>query len=159
MKQYINDLLKDPIFNKEVKWKVEEFEPRKKIICEGENDQNVYIVIDGVVHVTTFLVLNENERREMGIAKLYENEIFGEIAMFDNQPRSANVVADTACKIAVIDCLSFNEYLERHPERGYQVMRYIVDLLVKRMRHNNIRSNSILAWYMLENTEPLASVE
>jgi CRP/FNR family cyclic AMP-dependent transcriptional regulator len=142
-----------------VKWKLVKYEPQQTIIREGENDQNVYIVIDGTVIVTTNIVLDEDERREMGIAKLSRDDIFGEISMFDKQPRSANVIAESACDVAVMDCESFNDFLQEHTDIGYWVMRCIVEQLVNRMRHNNIRSNSILAWYLLETGEPLRQVQ
>ena len=155
----LKELLQDPQFNEEVNWKPYSYGSEQKIINEGENDRNIYLVLKGVVHVSTYIILNENERRGMGIAKLSENDVFGEVSMFDDMPRSANVIAAGDCEIAAIDCASFNEYLRKHPEKGYYVMRNIVEQLVKRMRHNNIRSNSILAWYLLENDEPLTNCQ
>jgi CRP-like cAMP-binding protein len=153
MTQYFKELFEDSTFSEQVSCKVERFEPQDIIIKEGEKSRNVYMVVDGAVHVSTDIILDKDNRRNVGIAKLSKNEIFGELSMFDDMPHNASVVAASRCEIAVIDSQELNRFLNEHPKYGYHVMRDIVNLLVKRMRQNNIRSSSILGWYLRESDE------
>lgn len=155
MTQYFKELFSDLAFKEQVSWKLELFNPKEVIIQEGGKSRNVYMVISGAVHVSSDIALDKENKRNVGIAKLAENEIFGELSMFDDMPHNASVTAESQCEIAVIESQSLRRFLDQHPDHGYHVMRDIVDLLVKRMRHNNIRSSSILGWYLRESGEVL----
>ena len=146
MSIYLKELLSTPTFNEQLKCTIEHFEPGERIIGKGQKSQNVYLIVSGYVQVTTDIG-SDKERRDSAIARLNENEIFGELSMFDDLPHDADVVAGEECNIAVIDSRGLMEFLERNPVQGFLVMRDLVWLLVKRMRQNNIRSKSLLSWY------------
>ena len=57
------------------------------IVRQGEHDDTVYMVISGRVRV----VYSENQA-EVSVATLGPGEVFGEMAVLETQPRSANVV-------------------------------------------------------------------
>ncbi len=57
------------------------------IIRQGERDDTVYVVLSGRVRVSY-----SNEEAEVSIADLGPGEVFGEMAVLETQPRSANVV-------------------------------------------------------------------
>lgn len=150
MSHYFRELLDSPAFKKDVPWQIKHFEPEEVIIQEGEKNQYVYLVLEGVVSVKTGIQLLPDDRKNAGIAKLLKNEIFGELSMFDDQVHSATIIAASPCEIAEIDAKALNKFMDSNPDYGYRILRYLVNLLVKRMRHSNIRSNSILAWYLRE---------
>lgn len=156
MTQYLEKLLDDPSFAEEIQLRIEHFAPGALVIEEGGMSRNVYLIVKGSVHVQSDVMLDEKNTKDVGIAKLSERDLFGELSMFDDMPHNASVVAQNDCEIAVIDSQALNRYLDSHPEIGYRVMREIVGVLVKRMRSNNVRSNSILGWYLRESGEQAA---
>lgn len=153
MKPILLGLLDDSLFTREVKWESRKFAAGEKIIHEGGLDKNVYIILAGTVSVRTSIPVQANLARDTGIAKLSEGEVFGELSMFDNEVNSADVVADGEVEVAVFEAATLNRFLQSHTDYGYRVLRYFVELLVKRMRQNNIRASSITAWYLRACTE------
>jgi CRP/FNR family cyclic AMP-dependent transcriptional regulator len=85
------------------------------------------------------------------LARLKEHDFFGELAMFDGEPRSEEVIALTDCEIAKIDGSSLIRFMEQHPEKGYFVLREMFMNLVRYMRQNNIRTKTVLQLYLSEN--------
>jgi serine phosphatase RsbU (regulator of sigma subunit) len=73
----------------------ETFPPKAKIIREGEFGDSMYIIADGLVNVTKF---NE-DGIEIQITQLSTGSYFGEVALIDNQPRSANINAEDETKV------------------------------------------------------------
>ena len=65
----------------------EKFKPDAKVLREGELGDSMYIIVDGLVNVTKF----NNEGNEIHIAEHGSGSYFGEVALIDNQPRSANI--------------------------------------------------------------------
>jgi serine phosphatase RsbU (regulator of sigma subunit) len=65
------------------------FRPKPKILREGEFGDSMYIIIEGLVDVTKY----NDEGNEIFITQLSTGSYFGEVALIDNQPRSANINA------------------------------------------------------------------
>ena len=58
------------------------------IIRQGERDDTVYMVLSGRVRV-----MYSDSQRDVSVAELGPGDVFGELAVLQTQPRSANVVA------------------------------------------------------------------
>lgn len=58
------------------------------IIRQGERDDTVYMVLSGRVRV-----VYSDSQTEVSVADLGSGEVFGELAVLETEPRSANVVA------------------------------------------------------------------
>ena len=136
MSIYLKELLSTPTFKEQLKCTIEHFEPGHPIIRKGQKSQNVYLIVSGSVQVMTKIGSEKKKKQETAIANLHENEIFGELSMFDDLPHDADVIAGEGCNIAVIDSKGLMEYLEQNPVQGFLVMRDLVWLLVKRMGIN-----------------------
>ncbi len=152
MESSLLNFLTDPKFSKKLSWKAQRFAAEEEIIKEGKQNQNVYIVMKGRVNVLTDIDVAGSGKRRTGLARLGKGEIFGELSMFDQQPPSANVIAAESCELAVIDSRKLMKFLDSDPKYGYRFLRQIVDLLIHRLRQDNVRSSSILAWYLAEGT-------
>jgi CRP-like cAMP-binding protein len=87
-----------------------------------------------------------------GLARLSKDDIFGELAMFDGEPRSAQVIALTDCEIVKFDGPKMISFLDKYPEKGYFVLRDIFMHLVMHMRQNNIRTQTVLQLYLNEKS-------
>lgn len=76
-----------------------------KIISQGQSGQEFYIVAQGNVQV---------QRDQRTIATLEMGQFFGEMAILENQPRNADVVAGKNCILLKISASSFFEMLATH---------------------------------------------
>lgn len=102
----------------------------KTIIKEGEKGSEAYIIVDGHVEVTR----KTHDGSEIVLAKLGDNQMFGEICMIDDTlRRSATVRALTDVVVAVIPQESFLEKFQNTPG----AVRSILKVLAKRLADTN----------------------
>ena len=73
----------------------EEYPAETYIITEGAVGDSMYILISGSVRI----LKKVNESEDMVINHLFEETYFGELALIDNLPRSASVVANETTRI------------------------------------------------------------
>src|SRR3990172_8482145 len=98
--------LKDIIARAEVRT----WPDRIQIITEGEAGDAVYCILSGRVKVTLY----GEEGREIVLSVLKEGDLFGEMSIIDDKPRSANVEAAKDLECLVVNRQSFLEYLSKH---------------------------------------------
>ncbi|WP_052700359.1 Crp/Fnr family transcriptional regulator [Methylocucumis oryzae] len=142
-------LLNDSDFIESVPFSIVKFHPNDVILKENEVSQDVYFILDGNVQVNTH-VSGANNELLPGLARLSKGDFFGELSMFDGEPRSAEVIAVDECEVAKVDGSSMLSFMEKYPEKGYFVLRELFMNLVLRMRQNNLRTKTVLDLYLNE---------
>ena len=105
------------------------------VITEGDTGSEMYILIEGTVDVIKTTVFGD----KFVVATLSaENHcVFGEMAMVDNDRRSATVKAKSPCTTLSIDHLSFEKFCDEHPQSGVELLRLISINLVRNIRTEN----------------------
>lgn len=142
----LENVLHHPTFNQLNGWIEESHQPGDTIIREDENDTRIFLILDGSAQVESRITLADDKTIKPGFFKLKKGDIFGELAIFDKQPRSATVTALKECRIAVIDGEILLNFFEKHPEIGYRVLHEIIPVLTERLRNSNKKTFSLLAW-------------
>ncbi|WP_024297030.1 cyclic nucleotide-binding domain-containing protein [Methylomicrobium lacus] len=142
-------LLDDPLFSKIVPFEKSVYRKQDIVLEEGDEGQDVYFILQGEVQVRSRVI--GGDKLSAGLARLGENDFFGELAMFDGERRSAEVVALTDCEIVRIDGPSLIRFMDQNPEKGYFVLREIFMNLVRHLRQNNIRTKTVLQLYLNES--------
>jgi CRP/FNR family transcriptional regulator, cyclic AMP receptor protein len=100
-----------------------ESEPRpfgqgEEIFREGDAPDVMYAVKEGQVSIRT----GEAEVEVVG-----PEGLFGEMALIDDEPRSATAVAKTDCQLVPIDRRRFEHLVERWPGFALSVMKLMAD--------------------------------
>lgn len=85
------------------------FKKDEVIIQEGTEGDELYFLITGKVRVTTYHGL-------AFLADLYPPELFGEISLITNQPRTATVTAATPVEVLYLKKEQLLELLRRYPK-------------------------------------------
>ena len=93
----------------ECRWQL--FDSGRAIIDRGEEYTDVYMLTAGTAHVLNF---SENGK-VIDYATLGEGDIFGELAAIDGLPRSASVVTQSPCTMAVIAGAKFTDLVINNP--------------------------------------------
>jgi CRP/FNR family transcriptional regulator, cyclic AMP receptor protein len=88
------------------------------IFRAGEPGDLMYAVKEGEVA----LLSGETEVERVG-----PNGLFGEMALIDNEPRSATAVARTGCQLVPIDRRRFERLVEMTPGFALSVMKLMAD--------------------------------
>jgi CRP/FNR family transcriptional regulator, cyclic AMP receptor protein len=105
-------------------------------ICHvGEPGYSMMGVVVGTVRIS----LPTPKGRDIILADLPAGELFGEIALLDGKPRSANATALTNCELLVLERRDVLPFLERSPTACLNLMQ----LLCGRIRRSDERMAEI----------------
>jgi CRP/FNR family cyclic AMP-dependent transcriptional regulator len=107
-----------------------------EVICRlGDPGLSMMAVVSGTVRISLPAV----KGREIILADLPAGELFGEIAMLDGRPRSANAAALTKCELLVLERRHVIPLLEGNPA----VCLKLMELLCARIRRSDERMADI----------------
>ena len=96
------------------------------IFTKGDPGTALFAVRQGTVKISVPAI----DGREAVFNVLREGEIFGEIALLDGQPRTADAVALSDCELMVIDRRDFLAFVQSEP----RVAMRLIELLCARLR-------------------------
>lgn len=106
-----------------------EFLAGEIVFDEGEEGQALYILLSGTVSVSW----TRDSVREV-LAELTSGSFFGDLALLDNTPRSAQVRAKEACEMAVFFRADFVALMETDATIGYKISLQLARNLAQRLR-------------------------
>jgi CRP-like cAMP-binding protein len=111
------------------------------IIQEGDPGNSLFIMQSGEVEITKqlTLVLDEDTPKERVFIRLNaENGVyFGEMALLENETRSATVTALTDCSLLELDQKNFLDLIERNPAMGVKLLLRLAQVLSQHLRKTN----------------------
>jgi CRP/FNR family transcriptional regulator, cyclic AMP receptor protein len=108
------------------------------IIKMGERDDSFYILSSGSVKV----VVPDKRGREIVIVEIPEGSVFGEIAFFDREPRSATIRAATNGSAVRITRANFEHLSAWHPVIARQMLLDLGRILALRLRWTSAKLRS-----------------
>ena len=103
----------------------ESYVKNAEIMAEGDRSSGLYILLSGKVKV----VLRSEEGKEIILAILNPTEFFGEMALLDEAPRSADIVAMAPTTVLVIAKQEFKSWLQRQPEMAFVIIKTLAQRL------------------------------
>jgi CRP/FNR family cyclic AMP-dependent transcriptional regulator len=105
-----------------------------QIVKQGDPDDGMYLVLEGELRVRLMI-----GGKETILATLGAGECFGEIALFDQGPRSADVVANKDSVLLKITTDAFDKLRREAPELSAPILFAISKTLAARIRADNKR--------------------
>ena len=100
------------------------FQAGNVIVKEGDSGLGFYIIVDGEAVV---------KRKGKTLSKLKRGSFFGEMALIDDQPRSADVVATEPTKCFVLMRWNFWSIVSKKP----MIARGLLQEMARRVRATN----------------------
>lgn len=102
-----------------------EYKYGERIIRAGEKESRMYVIMDGVVEIK----LREGND-EITVNTVQKHDFFGEMSLFCNRPRSADVIAKTDVKLAYIESLQqLQQFLINNPSFAFKMVRILAERL------------------------------
>lgn len=98
---------------------------RAAIFAQGDTGNTVVAVVDGYVKMSATTAAG----REVVLEVAGPGAVFGELAVLNGWPRSAEVEALSPCRLLVIEGGLFVRTLMRHPEAMLEVVRLLSERL------------------------------
>jgi uncharacterized membrane protein len=120
------------------------------IIHQGDAGTSMFIVIDGNVNIH----LPGEQSRRISLKDIAAGEYFGELALFDDKPRSASAVATTAASLLELDRETLSDYLAARPRAAMRLLSTLAgrlratnEMLSQRAAKNAVQEvESKLSW-------------
>ncbi|MCS7206263.1 MAG: cyclic nucleotide-binding domain-containing protein [Leptospiraceae bacterium] len=110
-KLYLQKMNKPFVAPKLIKKELTRYFKKDQIIfCENEPGDELYIIKKGSVKISKLI-----SGKETILALLKEGDIFGEMALLDNRPRSATAIAAEDCEMAAINRQNFDRLVIEQP--------------------------------------------
>ena len=118
----------------------ERFREGSMIFREGERGDKLYIVLDGRVRISKFIPGVGEE----ALTVLDRGDFFGEMALIDDKPRSADAKAhEQDATVLSIDRATLNEILSMDPHASLQFLNLLCRMISRRLREIN---DKIVQW-------------
>lgn len=129
--------------------KEETYTEGQHIVHEGDSADAVYILRSGEVEIRK--VINREAGKYKMLAILDEGDIFGEMAVFGEEFRSADVVARRDSRAWKLDYSELFNLLNREPASGVKILQVIMTIIVARLKSIN---NELITLYELGRLLP-----
>lgn len=88
------------------------------IFSEFQSGADMFIIQDGQVKISKVVSGNE-----VTLALLKNGDMFGEMALLENKPRSASAIANEDCKLMVINRQNFNQMVASQPQLVFRLTK------------------------------------
>jgi PPM family protein phosphatase len=110
--------------------RMQQCEPGEVVLREGEPGDALYAILEGKFVVT---------RASQPITWLEAGSHFGEMALFNNRPRSATVEAIERSRLLVMDRVRFNELVRKEPLLGVKLLWAFAQVLSLRLDETSVQ--------------------
>jgi CRP-like cAMP-binding protein len=104
-----------------------------RIFQYGDLGDKLFIILEGKVRISREVA----GMGEEALAVLGPGEVFGEMALLDESPRSADARVHERCRLLVIPKDAFDDLLFLHKDLAYEVLWNCVRMLSMRLRETN----------------------
>ena len=106
------------------------------LFVKGDAGAELLALMSGIVKIT----VPSSDGREAVFNVVHAGEIFGEIALLDGQPRTADAVAMTDCELMVIERRDFLDFVDHEPKGA----KKLIGLLCARLRIAGTRMEEVV---------------
>ena len=122
---FFSDMTEDEVSEFLRMCKQETYKEGKKIFSEGDSADHFYLLVSGEISI----IINEKE-----VARLEPGEVFGEMALLENIPRSATAVSAVHSVLFFIPVKALSQRL---PALAYKVLLGVAEQMSARLREAN----------------------
>lgn len=117
--KWFSGLLTTELEKLEQTCEIRRYRPGEVIFKEGDAGDGIYMVIAGSVQISA--MVNPAERRVL--SRIGASDFFGEMAVLDNEPRSASATAEADTHLYFIPRIEMLNMLERNPKLAVALVR------------------------------------
>ena len=110
-----------------------EYRLGEPVFFQGDPGLGMYIVQEGEVSIT--ISTKDGEARELTL--LSEGDFFGELALLDESPRSANAICKTDCSLIGFFRPDLFELIEKKVALGIKIVLKLAEIVAQRLRNTD----------------------
>jgi len=109
-----------------------QFAPGERIVKQDEKGDCMYVLVEGSARV-----VHRRDGKNIELAVLKVGDFFGELALVDSGPRSADVESLTTCTLFRIEHGALRAIAGVYPNAAFKLLIAVGRALVVRMRRGN----------------------
>lgn len=112
------------------------------VFSEAQNGADMFVIQSGSIKISKIV-----EGTEVTLAILKKGDMFGEMALLENKPRSASAIANDDCRLMTINKSNFNQMVATQPQLVSRLTTMLADRLwsMHRQLANSLLSSNPLA--------------
>ncbi len=114
--------------------------PSQKVFADGDKADRFYFIISGKLRISKMVPGIGEE----ALTILEAGDYFGEMALIDDAPRSADAIANSTCVLGSISKAAFDNLLFMHKDLAYDLLWTFVRVLSSRLRETNEKMRAFL---------------
>lgn len=107
----------------------------QQVVRQGDTGSAMFLLAEGSARA----VLHDDEGSSLDMAHFHPGDFFGELALVDSEPRSADVVAVTDCMVLIITGSLLRLIANESPRAAFKLVLAVLELVGKRLRTANRR--------------------
>ncbi|MFW6288490.1 MAG: diguanylate cyclase [Spirochaetota bacterium] len=119
-----------------------ECSPNEAVFQQGDEGKDLFIVGEGRIAVR----VRAPEGVDVDIAELGPGDFFGEMAIFEDAPRSATCVMSDGGRIYRLRKSDFFSLMEQHPRTAIKVMYRMVNITTGRLTSTSSFLSELVQW-------------
>jgi CRP/FNR family transcriptional regulator, cyclic AMP receptor protein len=109
--------------------RIRTYKAGETVFSIGSPGDQMMALLSGTIRIS----VSVSEGKELFLSIIHPGEIFGELAVFDGNERSADAIAESACTLAILNRDDILSFFERNPS----VWLKLVKVLVQRLRRTD----------------------
>src|SRR5574344_799235 len=94
------------------------------VFSECQSGQDMFIIQEGSVRITKV-----SDGNEVTLALLKKGDMFGEMALLENKPRSASAIAHEDCRLMTVNRQNFDQMVSTQPQLIARLTTMLADRL------------------------------
>lgn len=114
----------------------------QRLFRQGDPGETLYIVHTGTCAIT----VNLADGQELDIAQFESGDFFGEMSIFENEPRSAGCYARTDSVLFALTERDFHRLMDEHPRLAQKVMFRMLTATAQRLANTNVFLSDMVQW-------------
>ncbi len=121
---------------------VEKIFSQKDVIFKEESPgQSMLVIISGEVRITQV----SDDASEEALIILKKGDLFGEMALIEEMPRSATAIAHSNCVIFEISRENFIQFIDANPKSGIKILWKLTKTLSSRLRETDNKLKTFIS--------------
>lgn len=115
------------------------------IFSDGSsNTDGMYVIGKGSVKI--YKTVNDSSAKQQAIAVLTGGSYFGDMALLDEETRSAGAMALEDCELLYLSKQAFHEMINQNLVMAHQILTQIAKVMSKRLRDTNNLFREVVGW-------------
>jgi hypothetical protein len=113
------------------------FDEQQVVIQQGDPGNTLYLVIDGEVAVIKL----QEDGSELELDRIGSGDYFGEMALFEQIPRTATIRTVKPCRMLLLHKQQFDEMVREYPQIALEICKVLSSRIRKLHQKVNVRKS------------------